>query len=96
LKQRQVTERGSIGNSSCSTLIEEVRDEHRQRLLDPIHVPRELRGFKRRAPPNTALLTRIAFEAFKARMWADGANLTDQEAERLFRGECERISGSDG
>jgi hypothetical protein len=91
LKQRQLTDAkagfGGRTEHDVPRLIEEIRDEHRQRLLDPIHVPRELRGFKRRAPPNTALLTRIAFESFKARMWADGANLTDQEAERLFRGE---------
>jgi hypothetical protein len=90
LKQRQLTDGASAGGISCSTpvekLIEEIRDEDRVRLLEPTSLPKELRGFKRRPPPNTALLTRIAFEAFKARMWADGMNLTDEEAARMFNG----------
>lgn len=90
MKQRQVTE--PIGGSGlgCSTpvtkLIEQIQDEDRQRLLEPTSLPKELRGFKRRPPPNTALLSSIAFEAFKARMWADGHNLTDEQAERMFKG----------
>jgi hypothetical protein len=87
VKQRQLTERG--GGSVRGTfdeLAEQVRADDRLRLLEPTSIPKELRGFKRRPPPNTVLLTRIAFEAFKARMWADGKNLTDEEALRQFRG----------
>jgi len=56
------------------------------RLLEPTSLPKELRGFKRRPPPKTALLSEIAFASFKARMYADGRNLTDEQAERMFKG----------
>lgn len=90
MKQRQLTERGGGSVRECSTDIEElaerVRADDRMRLLEPTSLPKELRGFKRRPPPNTALLTRIAFEAFKARMWAEGKDLTDEEALAQFHG----------
>jgi hypothetical protein len=75
--------------SACSTvdeIAERVRIDDYARLLDPTSLPKELRGFKRRPPPNTGLLSAIAFESFKARMWADGHNLTDEQAMRMFRG----------
>ncbi len=74
----------------CSTELEDaaelVRADDRVRLLEPTSIPKELRGFKRRPPPNTALLSSIAFESFKARMWAEGKDLTDEAASRVFRG----------
>lgn len=88
MKQRQLTEigGGSIRGTSIDEHAERVRADDRMRLLDPTSLPKEIRGFKRRAPPNTALLTGIAFEAFKSRMWAEGNNITDDQAERLFKG----------
>jgi hypothetical protein len=91
VKQRQVTET-PVGGSTATfharieRLTEEIQDEDRQRLLEPTSLPKVLRGFKQRPPANTALLSRIAFEAFKSRMWAEGVDMTDEQAERLFRG----------
>lgn len=90
MKRRQVTESaGGLGrgtSKSYAELAEEILEEDRQRLLEPTSLPKKLRGFKRRPPANTALLTRIAFEAFKSRMWADGKDLTDEQAKVIFDG----------
>jgi hypothetical protein len=90
LKQRQLIEQksGSIRGTllEIEMLADQVQADDRKRLLEPTRLPKNLRGFKRRAPPNTALLSRIAFEAFKSRMRADGHNLTDEQAARMFRG----------
>jgi hypothetical protein len=77
-------------DAQCSTavenLAEQVRADAAMRLLEPRSLPKELRGFKQRPPPNTSVLSNIAFEAFKARMWAEGHDLTDDQAERMFKG----------
>lgn len=90
MKRRHLTDGqgygGTMFHETVVRVAEQVQADDRMRLLEPTSLPKELRGFKRRAPPNTALLTRIAFEAFKARMWADGHNLTNDEAEKQFRG----------
>lgn len=90
MKQRQLTDGASMRDTQCSTDIDSVaerlRADDRMRLLEPTSLPKELRGFKRRPPANTALLSNIAFEAFKARMWAEGHELTDEQAKRMFKG----------
>jgi hypothetical protein len=91
MKQRQLTDGVSSRGARCSTvseIAEQVQADDRMRLLEPTSLPKVLRGFKHRPPPNTALLSRIAFEAFKARMWADGLDLDDEQALAMFKGEA--------
>jgi hypothetical protein len=91
MKRRALTEVGAGGARSfrddVSRAIESIQDADRLRLLEPTSLPKVLRGRPPYRQPNTAILSRIALERFKARMWSQGIELTDDEAERIFRGQ---------
>jgi len=88
VKKRALTERGGGGtfHADVSRAIEDIRGLDQLRLLEPTSLPKVLRGRPPRRQPNTAILSDIAFAAFKARMYREGIDLTDEEAARVFRG----------
>lgn len=90
MKRRGLTDGKGYGRPivpRLEELADQIQAEDRMRLLEPTSLPKELRGYQRRPRPQTGLLSNVMLEAFKARMWAHGIDLTDEQAARIFRGE---------
>jgi hypothetical protein len=89
VKRRALTERSAGGtfHANVSRMVEEIQAADRLRLLDPTSLPKILRG---RAPftrPDTASISSVLLERMKARLLAEGFEISDDDAARYFRGE---------
>jgi hypothetical protein len=75
------------GTLDLEYLTDHVQDLDRQRLLEPTSLPKELRGYKRRPRPKTAIIALAAKAAYERRIHTAEVvrNFLGQHAAKLRR-----------
>lgn len=95
MKRRQLTDRGGHGgrmfHETVDRLVDQIQDQDRLRLLEPTSLPKVLRGYRRRARPQTAIISRAAKGACERRIAAEADTAATERVTARFIRSKERM-----